>query len=78
MGAAVEGAQHRRCPVDVPLILLNHDFGSFHYGCDGIALLELQFVGTTACNDALDKVFSYTNHDMRHHVAEHDLLDLPT
>jgi hypothetical protein len=78
MSAAGEGAEDRRGYSRCPLVLLNHHFSGFHHGSDGIAFLESQFFGTTACNDALDKVFSYPNHDMRHYVAEHDLLYLPT
>ena len=49
---------------------MDHYLGRFDDGNDGISLLELEFVGATASDDAFDQVVPNTNHDMSHNVAE--------
>jgi hypothetical protein len=56
-------------------IFLNHHFGSFHHGGDGIALFELEFVGASARDRAIDQIVSDSNRDEGHHVAQLNLFD---
>lgn len=56
-------------------ILLNHYFRGLHDGTDRVANLELQLVGTTPCDGALDEIVTHAHHDMGHDVAQLDFLD---
>jgi hypothetical protein len=59
-------------------VLLNHHLGSFDHGGDGVALLKLEFVGTAACDGALNEIVPDPNHHMRHDIAQLNFFDFPT
>jgi len=59
-------------------VLLNHYFGGFDHSCDGVALLELEFVGTTAGDGTLDEIVPDPNDDMGHDIAQLNFFDFPT
>jgi len=42
-------------------IFLKHDFGSFDDSADGIARLQLTFVGAATCDGTLDRILSDAN-----------------
>jgi hypothetical protein len=58
-------------------ILLNHHLGRFNDRSDGIAFLELKFVGTPPRDGALNQVFSHSHHNMSHHIAQLNFFDFP-
>jgi hypothetical protein len=59
-------------------VLLDHDLGRFDHGGDGIAVLELELVGATASDGALNEVVPDPNHDMGHDVAQLNFFDFST
>jgi hypothetical protein len=50
-------------------VLLDHHFSSFDDSGYGVALLELEFVGTAAGDGALNEVVTDSNNHMRHDIA---------
>ena len=54
---------------------MNHNLGGFDDGDDGVALLELEFIGATAGDDALNQVVAHSNHHMGHDVTELNFFD---
>lgn len=58
-------------------VLLNHDLRSLDDGCHGIALLELEFVGTASADQAFDQIVTDSHDHMGHHVTQLDFLDFP-
>jgi hypothetical protein len=59
-------------------IFLNHDLGSFDASGDGIALLQLKFVGAATCASTLDPILSDANNHMSHRVAQPNFFDFST
>jgi hypothetical protein len=58
------------------LILLNHYLCGFDNNCDGVTLLELEFVGAAAGDGTLDKIVSDANDYVGHDIAELNFFDL--
>ena len=56
-------------------VFADHDFSGLHYHIDGVALLERQFVGAGAGDDALDQVLADADYHMGHDVAEFQIDD---
>jgi hypothetical protein len=59
-------------------VFLNHHFGSFDDSGDGVALFELEFVGATPGDGALDKIVSHANDNVGHDIAQLNFLDFST
>ena len=78
MGKAGDDVKDRGRAVRWFSVLLNHDFGSFDHGADGVALLEFEFVGAAAGDCALNQVLSDANHHVSHDIAELNFFDFST
>jgi hypothetical protein len=59
-------------------VLLNHDFGGLDHCRDGIALLELEFVGATTGDGTLNKIVTDPHDHMGHDIAQLNFFNLPT
>jgi hypothetical protein len=59
-------------------VLLDHHFSSFDDSGYGVALLELEFVGTAAGDGALNEVVTDSNNHMRHDIAQLNFFNFST
>jgi hypothetical protein len=77
VGSSSDYSKGRGCAVKKS-IFLNHDFGGFDDGGDGIALFQFKFVGAAACDCTLDQIFADANHHMSHHISQLNFFDFST
>lgn len=56
-------------------VLLNHHLGGLDDGDDGVALSELELIGATAGDGALNQVVAHSNHHMGHDVPQLNFFD---
>ena len=56
-------------------VFLDHDFGRFYNGRDGVALLELEFIRAAARDCAFNQVIADPNSNEGHHIAKLNLFD---
>lgn len=54
---------------------LNHDFGGFDDGADGVADFQFQFLGAGAGDDAFDEIVADLDGDVGQYVTELDFRD---
>jgi hypothetical protein len=52
------------------LVLLQHHFGRLDDYGHHVALLQAQFFGAAACDDAIDQILAHADGDVRHDFAE--------
>ena len=58
------------------LVLLEHHFGGFNHGSDGIAHFQFHLFRTAAGDYAFDQVVSDTNENVGHDAAQLHFFDL--
>ena len=68
MGPAGNDAEDCGRSVESGSIFLNHHFCGFYDRGYGIALFELQFVGTAARDCTFNKMFADANHNVGHDI----------